>query len=190
MTESYSELVSLAQNAGFSASDAGIAAAVALAESSGNPNATHTNTDGSTDLGLWQINNHAWPELAAGSWSDPQTNADDAFYVYQRQGWDAWTTYKTGAYVKYMTNSGTVEASDDVQDASLGSVVSGSGQVLAQLGKLLAFVIQPKNWERVALGGVGVVLVIVGAVALAKPVTEPVAKAATKAAGAAVKVVK
>ena len=53
-----------AQTAGFTGPDLPIAVAVAQAESGGDPLATHVNADGSTDLGLWQINDRAHPDLA------------------------------------------------------------------------------------------------------------------------------
>ncbi len=95
-----------APGAGFTGTDLPIAVAVAQAESGGNPLATHVNADGSTDLGLWQINDRAHPDLiASGDWRDPASNARMAYSVWQAAGgsFTPWVTFATGAYLKYMT---------------------------------------------------------------------------------------
>lgn len=102
-----SDLATLAANAGFSGSDINVAAAIALAESSGNPNAynpvARKNTpQGQGAIGLWQIYLWKHPEFAGQNLYDPQTNANAAFAVYQRSGFNAWETYTTGAYLKYI----------------------------------------------------------------------------------------
>lgn len=90
--------------AGFTGPDLTIAVAVALAESGGNPLAAHVNADGSTDLGLWQINDRAHAALiASGDWRDPATNAKWAYTIWESSGWGAWTTYRTGAYLRFLT---------------------------------------------------------------------------------------
>jgi hypothetical protein len=58
---------------------AGIAAAIALAESGGNPNASHTNANGTTDVGLWQINS----SHGSAATTDPVGNARAAVAIYQ-----------------------------------------------------------------------------------------------------------
>lgn len=91
----------VASKAGFSGSDLSIAVAIALAESSGNPNAVGDNGD---SIGLWQINLPNHPEYANVDLTDPQTNANAAFAIYQQAGnsFTPWTTFKTGAYQQYM----------------------------------------------------------------------------------------
>jgi hypothetical protein len=76
-------------------------AAIALAESSGNPAAVNHNTDGSTDRGLWQINS------VHGSLStfDPMGNAKAAVKIKSSQGLTAWVTYTSGAYRKFLSNA-------------------------------------------------------------------------------------
>lgn len=65
------------------------AAAVALAESGGNPKADPTNTNGSIDRGLWQINSiHG-----AQSSNDPMTNARAAISISGNgTNWKPWCT--------------------------------------------------------------------------------------------------
>jgi len=112
----YSQLRKLAQNAGFPVSASGVAAAVAMAESSGNSNAINHNSDGSTDYGLWQINSvHARQFGTPGSrWLDPVYNAQMAHTLWKSQGFHPWVTYNSGAYKQYNSSakaSGTVPTS-------------------------------------------------------------------------------
>lgn len=96
-----SDIATVAQNAGFT--DVVTAVSIALAESSGDPQAVG---DNGTSYGLWQIHFTVHPEVLQGAdpstLFDPQNNANAAFKVYQEQGWSAWTTYKTGAYQEYI----------------------------------------------------------------------------------------
>jgi hypothetical protein len=59
--------------------------------------ATHLNTNGSTDYGLFQINDRYWlkPCGATGKQLlDGATNARCAKVVFDKQGLNAWATYK------------------------------------------------------------------------------------------------
>ena len=114
----FNELVTLAQNAGFT--DVSTAAAVALAESGGDPQAYnrepqdapggHTNKygrvsadDGLGSYGLWQIYLAAHPEFSGQDLTDPQINANAALKVYYDSGgFSAWSTYKSGKYQEYL----------------------------------------------------------------------------------------
>lgn len=74
-------------------------AAIALAESGGDPNATHRNSDGTVDRGLWQINSsHGYGTSSL----DPNQNIKQAVGVYHSQGLTAWATFTSGAYLKYL----------------------------------------------------------------------------------------
>lgn len=101
------ELVTLAQNAGFD--DPNTAAAIALAESSGNPRAYNPEKAAGTlpghgSYGLWQIYLTAHPEDAMGDLYDPQTNAAAAFKLYQDAGqkFTPWSTFNNGAYREHL----------------------------------------------------------------------------------------
>lgn len=77
--------------------------AVACAESGLSIDAYHKNTDGSEDLGLWQINNLAWPAYSrALLLSDALYNAHAAYSILHAQGVTAWAAYNVkssnGAY--------------------------------------------------------------------------------------------
>lgn len=60
---------------------------VAFCESSLNPKAVNKNTNGSLDLGLFQLNNRYHK---VKSWDNPFINARYAAKLYARQGWGPW----------------------------------------------------------------------------------------------------
>jgi hypothetical protein len=65
------------------------------AESRGNANADNENSDGSFDVGLWQINDYNWGSCSGGKAPcDPNTNLNCAKKVYQWGGntWKLWST--------------------------------------------------------------------------------------------------
>ena len=94
-TLSCSGLEALWESVGGSRSAAHMAAEIAMAESSGQQNATDNNTNGSTDRGYWQINSiHG-----ALSTYDPAGNARAAVQLSGNgTDWSPWVTYNTGAY--------------------------------------------------------------------------------------------
>lgn len=101
-----SQIAEFAQNAGFEGDDLAIAVAIALAESSGDPNALG---DSGTSIGLWQIHFTVHPEFDQASLYDPQYNANAAFAIYSNRGgtFQDWSTYgnaagHNNAYLKYM----------------------------------------------------------------------------------------
>jgi hypothetical protein len=99
---SYSQLRSLWIGAGGPSSQANIAAAVALAESSGRSDAVHVNDNGTVDRGLWQINSvHGY----GVSSFDPVQNARQAVSIWHGSGWGAWTTFTSGAYLRYLSGA-------------------------------------------------------------------------------------
>lgn len=105
-TYSYGELETLWINAGGSKSLAPLMAAIALAESGGNPNANNYTDNGGlqTSWGLWQISdgthNQPVPNI-----DDPNINAQQAVKKVQSQGLSAWGTYDSGAYRQFMNGN-------------------------------------------------------------------------------------
>jgi len=100
MNLSAAQIQSYAAAAGFSGADLQTAAAIAQAESSGNPGAVG---DAGNSFGLWQINLPAHPEYASANLSDPMVNAQAAFAIYSAAGgFSPWSTYKGGQYLSYM----------------------------------------------------------------------------------------
>jgi hypothetical protein len=107
------QIAAYAANAGFSGSSLQTAVAIALAESSGNPNVVgDTNLTPGGSVGLWQINLAAHPQYSAADLLDPQANANAAFALYQASGgFSPWTTFKTGAYASLLPSTALVPAS-------------------------------------------------------------------------------
>lgn len=100
-TYGYSELIYLASQAGFGP-DSSTAAAIALAESSGNRWTVGDLTLGRS-IGLWQINLAAHPEYAEQELYDPFNNANAAYAIASSgRGFDNWTTYRNGRYLDFL----------------------------------------------------------------------------------------
>jgi len=92
------ELRALAASVGFP--DPVLAAAVAMAESAGNPFAVG---DNGTSFGLWQIHAPAHPEFDTTQLMGATYNAHAALLI-SKSGvdWTPWTTFNSGAYKQYM----------------------------------------------------------------------------------------
>ncbi len=87
--------------------DVRVAYAVCMAESRGNPNANNagTNSDGSVDRGLMQVNSiHA--DMVGGDLDklyDPKTNLDVAYSLsHNGTDWTAWSAYNSGRYTAFL----------------------------------------------------------------------------------------
>lgn len=115
-TLSCSGLAGLWRAAGGRSSAAFIAAEIAKAESGGRQYA-HSPTN---DYGYWQINGSHGPSMAT---YNPMGNARAAISISgDGSNWNAWTTYRTGAYRGQCSSSATL--------ASV--VVTGSGSSVAK----------------------------------------------------------
>jgi hypothetical protein len=95
---SLAELRALAASVGFP--DPELAAAVAMAESGGNPFAVG---DGGTSFGLWQIHAPVHPEFDTTQLMVASYNAHAALLISKSgTDWTPWSTYNSGAYKQYM----------------------------------------------------------------------------------------
>lgn len=106
---------------------AALMAAIALAESSGNPNATNPTDNGGrqTSWGLWQISNGTHSSVSP-SWNNPVTNAQLAIQKLNTQGLTAWGTYDSGAYKKFLQGNVTpVSVTSAIGTAGSSSTTSG-----------------------------------------------------------------
>lgn len=90
-------------------SQATTASAVATAESGRRPRAANTtNTNGSADFGLFQINTihrQRFEDVTGRSWSDvydPDANTAYAVFLQREQGWRPWVAYTSNAYSRYL----------------------------------------------------------------------------------------
>ena len=137
MTSSYdyAQLEGLWIQAGGPAAQAPVAAAIAEAESGGNPLAAYPGTtvapgQGSTDdaTGLWQILGLPAGDFTAAELTDPLENAEMAVAKYTQAGdwFSPWETYDTGAYAQY------VQSGTSPQDVTGAQLLSYPGQGLVQ----------------------------------------------------------
>ena len=74
----------------------GRAIAIARCESTLNPRAIHRNRNGTTDLGLFQLNTGGTLQSLGLTWDeafDPDLNAAAAYRLYKRHGWGRWVCH-------------------------------------------------------------------------------------------------
>lgn len=111
-TYTAAQIAQIAAGAGFTGTGLVRAIAVALAESSGTAAATHTNSDGSIDRGLWQLNSRWHPEVSAAQALAPATAAA-ATYTISKAGtdWHEWATWNSGAAAAQMGRAQLAAAS-------------------------------------------------------------------------------
>jgi hypothetical protein len=185
--------------------DVKIATAVALAESRGKRDATNTNTDGSTDDGPWQVNSvHGFDRNRLRS--DPAYTVDAAHKVWQQQGWRAWVTYKTGAYLAFMGKDAELTSGDNagfldtIKDGAIGALgpaglplkavdalgnpVSAATSGIDAIGGVISALADPSTYLRLGKGALGGVLIVIGVgsvvfVVANRVSSTPVVKAAT-----------
>lgn len=203
------QIAGYAQAAGFTGQGLTWAVAVALAESGGNAAAQHTNTNGSVDRGLWQINSRAHPEVSSAQAFDPAQAARAAFTISKGgTSWTPWTTAKNGA-AQAMLGTAALAASKPIATGSSSTTAQDAGLLqlpgqaidgVATAGKSLAALAgdvqagadwfgNKHNWSRIALylvGGIGALagLVMLGQADLGGPVGTVASKAATGARAA------
>lgn len=175
-----SEIYSLALAVGLSDSAAKTAAAIAMAESGGNPNAHNDNAaTGDDSYGLWQINMRGSLGPARrtqfgisnnGELYTPTVNAK-AMKTLSQSGrvWTPWTTYTRGTYRSYLANPVTkqnlpADVAAGIAGGIGGALTAGTGQLLAfpqdildafhkistGLEKTTNWVSNQRNWVRVA----------------------------------------
>lgn len=143
---SYGQLMGYAIAAGFPVAVAPVMAAIAEAESSGNPDATHVNTNGSTDSGLWQINTVNSGVIAQyGNVFDPLSNARMAHAIYSGQGLSAWSTYNSGAYRSHLVGGATAVPVGGT--GSGGTVPPVGTPYSATVAKQAGYTGQPTGWK-------------------------------------------
>lgn len=120
------DIAGYASNAGWNGSDLTMAVAIALAESSGRPGAVGDVPIGGS-VGLWQIYTKMHPEFAGQDLTDPQTNANAAYQIYQRAGgFTPWTTYNN------IAKGITPNASQYFDEASVGVTAMQQQQSVSQ----------------------------------------------------------
>jgi hypothetical protein len=104
---SHSQLETIWKLAGGNPAKADLAAAIAQAESAGQPKSTSPNPDGGTNVGLWQLDTkgkgtgHTIAQL-----QNPATNARVTVAASSNGAdWSAWQTYVQGTYKQYLAGA-------------------------------------------------------------------------------------
>lgn len=128
------QLVGLAKGAGFSDDEAVTMAAIALAESGGGSDKLNNNPNtGDLSYGLWQINmiGNLGPERRKlfgisnnEQLFDPVTNAKAAFAIKKRQGFSAWSVYKSGTYKGFLAKAQSAKGAPSL---ATSPIVGGKG---------------------------------------------------------------
>ena len=168
----FEQLESLALQAGFEPDVAPTMAAIALAESGGNPNAHNPvypdNSYGLTQINMIDIKDEDEEYLLGAErrarygldsneqLKDPLTNMRVAKDIYDREGLNAWSVFKNGAYLDFLPQSkmpGTNYNSDTIARGSAPVSSGGSSNrdqakpmgpneasVMDKLGELSSFV--------------------------------------------------
>lgn len=166
-----------ALNAGFSQSSAQIIAAIAMAESSLNPSAEHTNTDGSVDRGILQINSHWHAEVPNTCAYDTACSFQQAYRISSNgTDFSPWATYQSGAYQQYLSNNVgawnpgnqqlmTTNAINPVSPVT--DAISGIQQILSIVGLFSLQNIKTALYKT-GLFIVAAILIVVGFIIIAK----------------------
>lgn len=189
-----SAIASAAVAGGFTGADVPISVGVALAESSGNSDAMHTNSNGTVDYGLWQINSVHSDVLARGNWRDPVDNARMAKAVKDGSGWNAWVTYKNGTAKAKQPRNLTDLIASGLSPAlglatggkpsgllgGIGSAISAQAGVVSGAAKALGALTSHDFWIRAGEIVGALLLLIIGLVLF---LGKDVAKTATSAKG-------
>ena len=139
----FGQMEALMREGGFSPEISPIMAAIGLAESGGNPYAHNPNAStGDDSYGLLQVNmlGKMGPERrkAFGITSnqelfDPLTNVRAAKKIYDSQGLNAWSVFRSGKYKEHLPTSTSVmqvekPLGQDLQAAMMGDASVGRGR--------------------------------------------------------------
>ncbi len=130
-----------------------VAAAIALAESSGCSTALNPSDNNGTQssFGLWQISNGTHNPPVANIY-DPNVNAKQAVAKYRASGWAPWGTYASGAYRPFLNNATTPDM----------SIPGGSGTANATLTSATSAAPDPTcaaSWPTISLSVVKLPLI-------------------------------
>src|SRR5216684_1993441 len=124
---SFAQLEALWINNGGAKAAAPVAAAIALAESSGCSTALNPSDNNGTQssFGLWQISNGTHNPPVANIY-DPNVNARQAVAKYKASGWAPWGTYASGAYRPFLNNATTPDMSIPGGSGAAGATLTSA----------------------------------------------------------------
>lgn len=162
----YQQMLQLAQAAGFTGTGALVIAAIGEAESSGIPSNTHTNSDGTIDRGILQINSYWHSEVSDTCAFDPQC-AFSAAYRISNNGSDfsQWATYQNGDYRQYIAGTNLLSVPVTTSStSSTSSTTDGIFSVLTQ-SPFFAWITSPMRMIKMLAGLLLLVLAVIVIVA-------------------------
>ncbi len=146
-----------------------VAVAVAMAESSCNPNAVYTNSNGCRDRGLWQIDDCAHPDVSNACAFQAQCNADGAWRISNHgSNWTAWSTYNHGDWATYLdTARGAVSGfTVMLTNPGTGTCLDADASDVRNGGKIFQWTCSAgdshQQWRVMAVNGYNPVLQNVG----------------------------
>lgn len=182
--------------AGFSGSVAVTAVAIVLAESDGETGSVgdvnlQTGTWGPS-IGLFQIRSLNAQKGTGGQRDalanvDPATNAKNAYAISSNgRSFAPWSTYKTGAYVKFLNRAQLAVANPGAVSAASGGPAAGGSSVDA-VSTGVSLLTDPGLWKRVGvflLGGLLITLTLYRATNAQQYIAKGI-KTATKVAAVA-----
>jgi|SRR5215831_308591 len=148
----FAQLAQLWTRAGGPRDVAPVMAAIALAESRGDPGAR--NPSGAS--GLWQILGLPFP----GDPFNPEVNARMAVAKYHTQGLKAWETYTNGAYREFLPTGAHGQPAPAPGGAG-GGLFGWPGEIVGVFsgaGAAVDWLIQPSHWIRIFAFIAGVTL--------------------------------
>lgn len=204
----YAQIVKLAKDMGLNDSRARVAAAIAMAESGGDPGQV-TNDSDDLSYGLWQINmigtlgpdrrkKYGLPNNNA--LLDPRRNAMVMADISQQGGnFSAWTTYTDQKYKKFLKGQSVLDtlSPSNVADGisgtvgnvtdNVGDIAHSAGVLIDGVSKFSAWISDGKNWVRIGYvaGGATIAIVAISQLLKGTTVGDAVKKASDKAVGAA-----
>lgn len=161
---SYAQLEGLWINAGGPAAVAPVAAAIAEAESGGNPLAAYPSTTvapgagSNTDAtGLWQILGVP-AGFTPAQLTDPAANAQMAVAKYQQAGnsFTPWETYTNGAYTAFLSSGTTPDTAglpSAAPSTTASAVLTSANSATCALSVPVAGCLLPKSALRGIIGG-------------------------------------
>jgi hypothetical protein len=163
-TFTYAQLEQLWTRNGGSALTAPVAAAIAMAESSGQSGVTSSNPDGGVNVGPWQLDTRGvGAGYSVAQLQNPNTNARLAVKGSDNGGnWSPWATFASGAYKKFLQGHGNVPLPGP--HGGGGGVPPGPnlgwpGDILGfftTAGQVVDWLVQPSHWVRIICGALGI----------------------------------
>lgn len=195
----YAQLQAMARQAGFSTTGSSIMAAIALAESGGNPAEYNPSDPNGGSFGILQINGD-WMNrglITTSCAENPPCAMAFAFTTISHNGtsFGAWSTYSSGAYKQYLQSGGasglppgvaqpigTNNSGNGIQQAA-GNILNGAASIVD-----FSWLTNSPLWQwiqdpvRVVKMIVGIALLLLALYLLISPAGERVTKEVLKAA--------